>query len=71
VGEFRRRSEATRQIAFVEKRFSWHFDDADGSAERAGRRYKAVFTGFSETEARNACRAMHARRLACEVLDPS
>jgi len=71
VGEFRRRSEATRQIAFVEKRFSRHFDDADGSAERAGRRYKAVFTGFSETEARNACRAMHARRLACEVLDPS
>ena len=72
VGEFRRRSEATRQIAFVEKRFSQHFDDADGAAERAGRRrYKAVFSGLSENEARSACRAMHAHRLACEVLSPS
>jgi len=71
VGEFHRRTEATRQIALVEKRFSRHFDDAAGSAERQGRRYKAVFTGFSESEARSACRALHARRLACEVLEPS
>jgi D-alanyl-D-alanine carboxypeptidase (penicillin-binding protein 5/6) len=69
VGEFRSKREAHRQLAFVESRFGKHMGDADGSANRAGRRYRTVFSGLSETEARNTCRAMHAKRLACEVLE--
>jgi len=69
VGEFRSKAEARRQIAFVQDRFGKHLGDADGAAERAGRRYRTVFNGLSETEARATCRAMHARGLACEVMD--
>ena len=69
VGEFRSRTEARRQIAFVQNRFGRHLGDAEGGAERAGRRYRSVFSGLSETEARATCRAMRARRLACEVVE--
>lgn len=71
VGEFRSRSDAREQIALVQRKFGRHFDGADGAAEKAGRRYKAVFTGFSEGEAKGACRALKAKRLACAVLSPS
>lgn len=71
VGEFRNRSDAREQLALVQRKFSKHFDGADGSAERAGRHYRAIFTGFSEGEARGACRALKARRLACAVVEPS
>jgi D-alanyl-D-alanine carboxypeptidase (penicillin-binding protein 5/6) len=68
VGEFRSHADAKQQIALVKRKFSQHFDGAAGSAEKAGRRYKAVFTGFSEAEAKGACHALHARHLACEVV---
>lgn len=68
VGEFRSHADAKAQIALVKRKFSQHFDGAAGSAEKAGRRYKAVFTGFSESEAKGACHALHARHLACEVI---
>ena len=38
-------------------------------AERAGRRYRTVFSGLSEAEAHATCRAMRAKRLACEVME--
>jgi D-alanyl-D-alanine carboxypeptidase (penicillin-binding protein 5/6) len=69
VGEFHTRAEAHRQIAYVENRFGKHLGDADGSAERAGRRYRTVFSGLTEAEAHATCRAMRAKRLACEVMD--
>jgi D-alanyl-D-alanine carboxypeptidase (penicillin-binding protein 5/6) len=69
VGEFRTKAEAKRQLAFVEDRFGRHLGDADGSTERAGRRYRTVFSGMTEGEARATCRAMRAKRLACEVMD--
>jgi len=71
VGEFRSRTDAKEQIALVQKRFSSHFDSADGAAEKAGRRYRAVFSGFSESEAKGACRSLKAKRMACAVLSPS
>jgi D-alanyl-D-alanine carboxypeptidase len=71
VGEFRNHTDARRQIALVKRKFSDHFDSAQGEAERQGRRYKAVFTGFSESEAKGACHALKARRLACLVVSPS
>jgi D-alanyl-D-alanine carboxypeptidase (penicillin-binding protein 5/6) len=70
VGEFRSKAEARRQLAFVQDRFGEQLgDDADGATERFGRRYRTVFSGLSENEARATCRAMRARRLACEVLE--
>jgi len=71
VGEFRSHADAKEQITFVKRRFGDRFDGAVGSTEKAGRRYKAVFTGFSEGEARGACKALHAKRQACAVVEPS
>jgi len=71
VGEFRSKKEAHRQIAFVEKKFGQHVGGARGEAEKAGRRYKAVFTGLAEDDARDTCRAMKSKRLACAVIGPA
>ncbi len=71
VGEFRSPTDARHQIAFVEKRFGDHFDGATGGTDKQGRKYKAVFSGLSETDAKGACRAMKAKRLACMVIDPA
>jgi D-alanyl-D-alanine carboxypeptidase len=68
VGEFRKKSDAKEQIALVEKKFGKHLGDANGDASRAGRRYQARFGGMSEAEAKNTCRAMKAKRLACEII---
>lgn len=71
VGEFRSHADAREQIALVKRKFGNHFDGAEGAAEKAGKRYKAVFSGFSETDARGACRALKAKHLACAVVRPS
>jgi D-alanyl-D-alanine carboxypeptidase (penicillin-binding protein 5/6) len=71
VGEFRSKADAHHQIALVEKKFSDHFDGARGAAEKAGRKYKAVFTGFVEADAKGACHALKAKRLACMVIEPA
>jgi D-alanyl-D-alanine carboxypeptidase len=71
VGEFRSKVDAHRQIAMVEKKFADHFDGARGAAEKEGRKYKAVFSGLAETDAKDACRAMKSKRLACMVIAPA
>jgi D-alanyl-D-alanine carboxypeptidase (penicillin-binding protein 5/6) len=71
VGEFRSSKDALHQIAFVEKRFGEHFDGATGGTDKEGRRYKVVFSGFTEGDAKDACRAMKAKRLACMVISPT
>jgi len=71
VGEFRSKTDAHRQIAMVEKKFANHFDGARGAAEKEGRKYKAVFSGLAETDAKDACRAMKSKRLACMVIAPA
>jgi D-alanyl-D-alanine carboxypeptidase (penicillin-binding protein 5/6) len=69
VDEFRSKAEARRQIAYVQDRFGQHLGDADGATEHAGRRYRTIFHGLSESEAHATCRDMRAKRLACEVLE--
>jgi hypothetical protein len=66
VGEFRSGRQATAQVDLVADSFKSLFDDREGQVDHVGRRYAAVFTGFTETEARNACVAVTARGLACE-----
>jgi D-alanyl-D-alanine carboxypeptidase len=68
VGAFRSKADARRQIAFVEDRFGKHLGDAGGGTDRQAGRYRTVFSGMSEGEARATCRAMRAKRLACEVM---
>ena len=71
VGAFKSKSDAREQIALVNKRFGDHFDGARGAADKQGRTYKAVFSGFSESDAKVACKALKAKRLACQVIGPA
>ncbi|HKR89077.1 MAG TPA: serine hydrolase [Phenylobacterium sp.] len=69
VGTFRSKADARRQIAFVQDRFGKHLGDATGETDRQAGRYRTVFTGLTKREASATCGAMHAKRLACEVMD--
>ncbi len=71
VGAFRSKAEAGKQIALVEKRFGDKFDGTRGAADKQGKGYRAVFSGFSETDAKGACKALKAKRLACMVIAPA
>lgn len=70
VGSFKSRSDAKDQLALVEKKFGKHFDDARGVTEKDDGRYRARFSGFSEKEARDACRALKARKQPCAIIAP-
>ena len=70
VGTFRSKADAHRQIAFVQDRFGKHLgDDAKAGTDRQAGRYRTIFSGLSQREARATCNAMRAKRLACEVMD--
>lgn len=69
VGAFRSKAEARRQIAFVQDRFGKHLGDATAATDRQAGRYRTVFSGLSQREAKATCNAMRAKRLACEVMD--
>jgi D-alanyl-D-alanine carboxypeptidase (penicillin-binding protein 5/6) len=69
VGTFRSKADARRQIAFVEDRFGTHLGDATGGTDRQAGRYRTVFSGLTQREAKATCSAMRAKRLACEVMD--
>jgi D-alanyl-D-alanine carboxypeptidase (penicillin-binding protein 5/6) len=70
VGSFNKRSDAREQLAIVEKRFGKHFDDARPIAEKDRGKYRARFSGFSEKDAREACRVLKAKRTPCLVMAP-
>jgi D-alanyl-D-alanine carboxypeptidase (penicillin-binding protein 5/6) len=70
VGTFRNRSDARDQLAIVGKRFGKHFDDARGAAEKDAGKYRARFSGFTEKEAKDACRALKAKKQPCQVVAP-
>jgi D-alanyl-D-alanine carboxypeptidase len=65
IGEFRSRKQAKSQVEDVSKRFARVFDDAEGSVASDGRLYRARFTGFSETAAREACSTVKSREIPC------
>lgn len=68
VGAFRARSDAKEQIALIEKRFDRHVGDAKASTEKQGRTWRSQFSGMSEYEAKQACKAIKAKRMACAVI---
>ena len=65
VGEFRTGSLATRQVDYVADTFKSLFDDREGQVDHAGRVYRAIFTGFTEAEARSACETVQAHGQPC------
>lgn len=70
VGAFRSQDLARKQAALVRKLAPAHFT-ATGRAERAGESWRTRFSGYSETSARAACKALKARGQPCMVLPPS
>jgi D-alanyl-D-alanine carboxypeptidase (penicillin-binding protein 5/6) len=71
VGAFKSKNDARDQIALVNKRFGDHFDGARGETDKQGKTYKALFSGFTESDAKGACKALKAKRLACLVIAPA
>lgn len=70
VGAFKSRADAKEQLAIVEKRFGKIFKTADGLTDRGGGMYRARFSGFSQGAAKDACKALKARRMPCMVFAP-
>ena len=61
----------TISIRSVEKKFGRHFGKADGRIDDGPRgQWKAQFSGFSESSARNACSALKAKKMPCMVVSP-
>ncbi len=70
VGAFRNERDAKRQLESVANRFARIFDNAEGSIDGGGRSYRARFTGFTETAAKDACDSVKARNIPCSVNGP-
>jgi D-alanyl-D-alanine carboxypeptidase (penicillin-binding protein 5/6) len=69
VGSFRRKAEARAQLTHISRKFGEHVDD--GRSEVTGRghgRYDARFVGLTESQARDACRALASHRQTCKVM---
>ncbi len=67
VGEYGSSKLATRQINSVADSFKTLFDDREGEVDRVGGSYRAVFTGFTEAEAKSACSAVAASKVPCSA----
>lgn len=70
VGAFKTRSDAKEQIDLIEKRFGAKVSGAKPSTDKAAGRYRSRFVGMSEYEAKQACKAIKAKKLACAVVAP-
>jgi D-alanyl-D-alanine carboxypeptidase (penicillin-binding protein 5/6) len=65
VGEYASSKLATRQIDHVADSFKSMFDDREGEVDRVGGSYRAVFTGFTQAEAKSACSTVAASQIGC------
>ena len=54
----------------MEKKYGKHFDDARAVAEKDDGKFRARFAGMSETDAKDACRALKTRKQPCLVMSP-
>lgn len=70
VGTFSKQADARKQLSISERRFGEFFGDARGVTQKEGGKYRARFSGFSEREARDACRALQAKKQPCLVVPP-
>jgi D-alanyl-D-alanine carboxypeptidase len=65
VGEFASGRQATRQVDYVADAFRTLFDDREGQVDHVGRSYRAVFSGFTASEAQQACAEVEAKAQPC------
>ena len=70
MGEFRSGRLATRQVDVVADKFKTIFDDREGQVDHTGRRYRSIFTGFSQDDAKAACAQVSAQNLPCQASGP-
>lgn len=68
VGSFRQKSEARRWLTEVTDRYEARLTDAQGAIVALRGHYLARFEGLSRQAAVGACRALHAHRLAFQVI---
>ena len=69
VGAFRRKSEARAQLTRISRKFHQHVDDGRSEVtSRAHGHYDARFVGMTESQAREACRALTSHRQTCKVM---
>ena len=71
VGQFRSQRQAHSQVEELARQFARVFDDAEGSVDGRGRAYRAKFSGFSETAAKEACTTVRTHGLPCEARGPA
>jgi D-alanyl-D-alanine carboxypeptidase (penicillin-binding protein 5/6) len=70
VGAFKAQSDAKEQIKLIEKRFGKQVSGAQPVTDKAAGRYRSRFVGLSEREARTACKAIKAKGMDCQVIEP-
>jgi D-alanyl-D-alanine carboxypeptidase len=69
VGTFRRKDEARQQLTKISRKFANHVDDGKSEVtDKEHGRYHARFVGLTESEAKDACRALNSHRQACRVM---
>ncbi|HYD43774.1 MAG TPA: D-alanyl-D-alanine carboxypeptidase [Phenylobacterium sp.] len=70
VGAFKTKKEANQQLSLVARRFD-NFDAAKKDADKSGDFYRARFEGLSEKQAKDACKAVKAKKMPCMVVSPA
>ncbi|MFN3857806.1 MAG: D-alanyl-D-alanine carboxypeptidase [Caulobacter sp.] len=71
AGAFKSKSQANTQLTTIRKRFGKVLDDAEGViGDRVGGFFRVRFTGLSAEDAREACKALTAKRQTCMVIAP-
>jgi D-alanyl-D-alanine carboxypeptidase len=71
VGEFRSHRLAMSRVEQLSHEFARVFDDAEGSVDARGGAYRARFSGFNESTARDACAAVRSHGVPCDVKGPA
>jgi D-alanyl-D-alanine carboxypeptidase (penicillin-binding protein 5/6) len=68
VGSFRQKGEARDWLKDIGRRFDDQLAEARGAVIAADGWYRTRFMGLTREAATDACRALHAHRLACQVM---
>jgi D-alanyl-D-alanine carboxypeptidase len=71
IGAFPKQSDAKKQISLIESRFGKWVDDGRGSTDKSAGKYRSRILGLTEGDARGACKAIKAKRMACMVVGPA
>lgn len=71
AGAFKSKDQARTQLRMIEKRFDQVLDEAEGViGDRVGGFFRVRFTGLTSEAAKQACKALSAKRQSCMVVAP-